>query len=116
MISSDAERSTTLLSLMLLVDFFKTYFVAWQVSRGNMLADLRGWSPFVAYQGKYHIGERDMEREFFPMAEELGLGVVPWGVVGQGIDMELGFMIQENSLESTRKEKPLSMLNEKELS
>jgi len=57
---------------------------AWVVSQGNTIARLRGWSPFVLYQGRYHIGSRDMEREVFPMAKELNIAIAPWGVLGQG--------------------------------
>jgi len=57
---------------------------AWEVSRANAIADLRGWSQFIAYQGRYHVGERDQEREIIPMAKKMGLGLVPWGVLGQG--------------------------------
>eukprot|EP01120_Amphizonella_sp_Union-15-10_P017368 TRINITY_DN9621_c0_g1_i1.p1 TRINITY_DN9621_c0_g1~~TRINITY_DN9621_c0_g1_i1.p1 ORF type:complete len:325 (+),score=59.39 TRINITY_DN9621_c0_g1_i1:84-1058(+) len=57
---------------------------AWQVSRANAIAELQGWTQFVAYQGKYNLGIRDMERDIIPMSREMGLGVVPWGVLGQG--------------------------------
>jgi len=57
---------------------------AWEVARANTMADLRGWTQFIAYQGRYHIGERDQEREIIPMAQKLGLGLVPWGVLGGG--------------------------------
>jgi len=57
---------------------------AWEVARANTMADLRGWTQFIAYQGRYHVGERDQEREIIPMAQKLGLGLVPWGVLGQG--------------------------------
>jgi aryl-alcohol dehydrogenase-like predicted oxidoreductase len=68
----------------------KTRFVAvsdtpaWEVSRANMLADLRGWSEFIAYQGRYHLGERDVERDVLPMCRELDMAFVPWAILGQG--------------------------------
>ncbi len=58
---------------------------AWVVSQANTLADLRGWSPFVALQIPYSAASRDPERELLPMAAALGLAVVPWGVLGAGI-------------------------------
>jgi aryl-alcohol dehydrogenase-like predicted oxidoreductase len=58
---------------------------AWVVSRANMLADLRGWSPFVALQIPYSLAERDAERDLLPMAKELELAVTPWGILGAGI-------------------------------
>ena len=58
---------------------------AWVVAQANTLADLRGWSPFVALQIPYSAASRDPERELFPMAAAFGLAVVPWGVLGAGI-------------------------------
>jgi aryl-alcohol dehydrogenase-like predicted oxidoreductase len=57
---------------------------AWVVSRSNMLADLRGWSPFVAAQLPYSIADRDAERELLPMASALGLTVTVWGTLEGG--------------------------------
>jgi aryl-alcohol dehydrogenase-like predicted oxidoreductase len=58
---------------------------AWVVARANTLADLRGWSPFVALQIPYSASSRDPERELLPMAAALGLAVVSWGVLGAGV-------------------------------
>jgi len=58
---------------------------AWIVSRANMLAELKGWSPFVALQIEYSLLERTVERELIPMARELDLAVTPWGVLGAGM-------------------------------
>jgi aryl-alcohol dehydrogenase-like predicted oxidoreductase len=49
------------------------------------IADLRGWSPLVALQIEYNLIERTTERELIPMANEMGLGVVPWSPLGGGI-------------------------------
>jgi aryl-alcohol dehydrogenase-like predicted oxidoreductase len=58
---------------------------AWLVAQANTLADLRGWSPFVAVQLPYNVADRDAEREVFPMAAALGLAVTPWGVLSAGV-------------------------------
>jgi aryl-alcohol dehydrogenase-like predicted oxidoreductase len=58
---------------------------AWQVSRMQAIADLRGWSPLVAYQAEYSLVERTAERDLIPMAQEMGLGVVPWSPLGSGV-------------------------------
>lgn len=58
---------------------------AWIVSRANTLADLRGWSPFVALQIEYSLVERTPERELLPMARALDLAVTPWGILGSGV-------------------------------
>jgi aryl-alcohol dehydrogenase-like predicted oxidoreductase len=58
---------------------------AWIVSRANMLAELRGWSPFIALQIEYSLIERTPERDLLPMARSLGMTVTPWGVLGSGV-------------------------------
>ena len=58
---------------------------AWVVAQANTLAELRGWSPFVALQVPYSAAGRDPERELIPMAASLGLAVVAWGVLEAGI-------------------------------
>jgi aryl-alcohol dehydrogenase-like predicted oxidoreductase len=57
---------------------------AWIAARANTLAELRGWSPFVALQVPYSASGREPERELFPMAAALGLAVTPWGVLEAG--------------------------------
>ncbi|MEU1365072.1 aldo/keto reductase [Streptomyces sp. NPDC005803] len=58
---------------------------AWQVSRMQAIADLRGWSPLVALQIEYNLIERSGERDLIPMAREMGLGVVPYSPLAGGI-------------------------------
>jgi aryl-alcohol dehydrogenase-like predicted oxidoreductase len=58
---------------------------AYVVARANMLAELRGWSPFVALQIPYSLADRAVERELLPMARELELAVTPWGMLEAGI-------------------------------
>src|SRR6202011_5204160 len=58
---------------------------AWQISRMQAIADLRGWSPLVALQIEYNLIERTTERELIPMANEMGLGVVPWSPLANGL-------------------------------
>lgn len=58
---------------------------AWQVSRMQAIADLRGWSPLVALQVEYSLAERTIERDLAPMARELGLGVIPWSPLAGGV-------------------------------
>jgi aryl-alcohol dehydrogenase-like predicted oxidoreductase len=57
---------------------------AWIVSRANTMAELRGWSPFVALQVEYSLAERTVERELLPMADALDLTVTPWGPLKGG--------------------------------
>lgn len=58
---------------------------AWQVSRMQAIADLRGWSPLVALQIEYNLIERTGERDLIPMAREMGLGVVPYSPLAGGV-------------------------------
>ena len=58
---------------------------AWIVSQANTLADLRGWSPFVALQIEYSLVARTPERDLLPMARALDLAVTPWGILGSGV-------------------------------
>jgi aryl-alcohol dehydrogenase-like predicted oxidoreductase len=58
---------------------------AWQVSRMQAIAQLRGWAPLVALQIEYSLIERTVERELIPMAREMGLGVIPWSPLASGV-------------------------------
>ncbi|WP_370938373.1 aldo/keto reductase [Amycolatopsis sp. cg13] len=58
---------------------------AWQISRMQAIADLRGWAPLVALQVEYSLVERTGERDLLPMAREMGLGVVPFSPLGGGV-------------------------------
>lgn len=58
---------------------------AWRVAQMQTLADLRAWSPLVALQIEYSLVERTVEHELLPMAQAMGLGVLPWSPLGGGI-------------------------------
>jgi aryl-alcohol dehydrogenase-like predicted oxidoreductase len=58
---------------------------AWKVAELQTLATLRGWAPLVALQIEYSLVERSVEHELIPMAEAMGLGVLPWSPLGGGI-------------------------------
>lgn len=58
---------------------------AWQISRMQTIADLRGWSPLAALQLEYNLVERTGERDLIPMAQELGLGTVLWSPLAGGV-------------------------------
>jgi aryl-alcohol dehydrogenase-like predicted oxidoreductase len=57
---------------------------AWVASRAQTLAHLRGWSPAITLQVEYSLLERTVEGELIPMAQELGMGVMPWGPLRKG--------------------------------
>jgi len=58
---------------------------AWWVSRANAIAEERGWTPFVAYQGRHSLVDREAEREIFPMTAALDMTFASWGVLGSGL-------------------------------
>lgn len=57
---------------------------AWVVSQANTLADLRGWSRFVAYQGEYSLASRAPERDILPMTQAMEMAYLPWGILEGG--------------------------------
>jgi len=58
---------------------------AWIVAKGNTLAELMGWSQFVALQVEYSLIARTPERELIPMAKHYGMTVTPWAPLGGGV-------------------------------
>ncbi|KZO93380.1 norsolorinic acid reductase [Calocera viscosa TUFC12733] len=57
---------------------------AWVVSKANQYARDHGLAPFVVYQGKWSCLDASFERDILPMCHAEGMGIVPWGVLGQG--------------------------------
>ena len=53
-------------------------YAAWQLSRANLLAEMRGWSPFVTIQPHYHMFERGIEQELIPYCNAYGVGILPY--------------------------------------
>src|SRR5262249_30538491 len=58
---------------------------AWWIAQANTLAQLRGWSTFIALQIEYSLVERTVERELVPMAKALHLGVTAWSPLASGL-------------------------------
>lgn len=58
---------------------------AWQASRMQAIAEMRGWAPLIALQIPYSLIERTVERDLMPMALEMGMGVIPWSPLGGGV-------------------------------
>lgn len=58
---------------------------AWKVAQANVMAQFRGWSPFIGLQIEYSLLERSVEQELVPMAQELGLGITPWSPLKSGV-------------------------------
>jgi aryl-alcohol dehydrogenase-like predicted oxidoreductase len=58
---------------------------AWTVARANTLAELRGWTPFVALQIEYSLAERSADRELVPMARALDIAITSWSPLAAGV-------------------------------
>ena len=58
---------------------------AWKTTQAQMIAEFRGWTPFVGLQIEYSLLERTVEGELIPMARELGMGVTPWSPLKGGL-------------------------------
>jgi aryl-alcohol dehydrogenase-like predicted oxidoreductase len=57
---------------------------AWVVAKGNTMAELMGWSQFVALQIEFSLLARTPERELIPMAKHFGLTITPWAPLAGG--------------------------------
>jgi aryl-alcohol dehydrogenase-like predicted oxidoreductase len=57
---------------------------AWVTAQAHTLAQFRGWTPITALQLEYSLLERTPEGELLPMAQELGIGVLPWSPLRSG--------------------------------
>jgi len=53
-------------------------FSAWQLTRANALAEMRGWTQFVSIQPHYHLFERKIEEELIPACRYFNLGILPY--------------------------------------
>ena len=58
---------------------------AWKTTQAQMIAQFRGWTPFIGLQIEYSLLERTVEGELIPMAQELGMGVTPWSPLRSGL-------------------------------
>jgi len=58
---------------------------AWKVAQANAVAEQRGWTPFIAYQGEHSLIDRSVDREIRPMCFELGLTLMPWSPLAGGL-------------------------------
>jgi aryl-alcohol dehydrogenase-like predicted oxidoreductase len=58
---------------------------AWKVAQAQVTAHFRDWNPVIALQIEYSLMERTVEGELVPMAQELGIGVLPWSPLKGGL-------------------------------
>jgi len=57
---------------------------AWYVARMQTLAEQEGKERIATLQLEYSLAERSIEREHVPAAQELGIGICPWGPLASG--------------------------------
>jgi len=60
-------------------------FAAWQVAQALGIAALERFAPIVAVQPMYNLVKRTAEIELLPMAQALGVAVVPYSPTGGGL-------------------------------
>ena len=58
---------------------------AWRVMKALAISERNGYPSFVSAQMYYTIAGRDIEREIVPLAEEEGLGILPWSPLAGGL-------------------------------
>lgn len=58
---------------------------AWYAAKAQLLARARGWEPVAALQLEYSLAERSVEHEHVPAAADLGLGLVAWSPLANGM-------------------------------
>jgi aryl-alcohol dehydrogenase-like predicted oxidoreductase len=57
---------------------------AWKAAEAQVVARFRGWTPAIGMQVEYSLLERTVEGELIGMAQEHGLGVLPWSPLKSG--------------------------------
>lgn len=58
---------------------------AWYAARAQTLAEWRGYEPLSTLQLEYSLVERNIEREFVSLGQELGMGIMVWSPLASGL-------------------------------
>ncbi len=53
-------------------------YLAWQLARANLLAEVNRWTPFVSIQNHYHLFERELEAEMLSFCAAHPVGILPY--------------------------------------
>jgi len=59
--------------------------LTWQLVRYNQVAELHGWTKFIAMQSNYSLLNREDERELIAYCHYAGIGLIPWGPLSFGL-------------------------------
>lgn len=60
-------------------------YAAWQVVESLWQSEKLNLNRFVSEQPPYHILDRRVERELFPVAQTFGIGIIPWSPLAGGL-------------------------------
>jgi 1-deoxyxylulose-5-phosphate synthase len=60
-------------------------YSAWQVCRGQWIADSRNWAPFMCVQNQYNLLERRPENELFGIIRDQRLGMMAYSPLAIGL-------------------------------
>jgi len=60
-------------------------FSAWQIEEADRVSGERGLARFVSAQNRYSLLDREVERELVPVCERLGIGVIPYFPLENGL-------------------------------
>lgn len=83
---------------------------AWVVSKANQYARDHSLRQFVVYQGLWNAAIRDFERDIIPMCKDEGMGLLPYGTLGQGrFQTEASFKEREQNNPGRKGKKPTSV-------
>jgi aryl-alcohol dehydrogenase-like predicted oxidoreductase len=58
---------------------------AWRVVEARWVADAKGLNAFASMQDEYSLLVRDIERDIVPVAQEYGLGILPFFPLASGL-------------------------------
>lgn len=58
---------------------------AWYLGRAQTIAELRGWEKLAAIQMEYSLAMRNIEFEYVDAALEMGIGILPWSPLANGL-------------------------------
>ncbi|MGJ6969567.1 aldo/keto reductase [Streptosporangium sp. G11] len=79
---------------------------AWATAEAATIARLRGWAPVIALQLEYSLLERTSEGELIPMAEAMGMGVLPWSPLRGGFLSGKYSSAKKTEIDTTRARMP----------
>lgn len=79
---------------------------AWATAEAATIARLRGWAPVIALQLEYSLLERTSEGELIPMAQAMGMGVLPWSPLRGGFLSGKYSSAKKTEIDTTRGRMP----------